>query len=244
MRPVSLTVRRRRAQGLSLLVVAPLIGCSAQQTDTSLSPSQIDLRKANDRFDQTILEGAGTGALAGGLAGGLLGVALGQKGQKLQSAGIGAGAGALAGGLIGAALGYDQARRNYAASKTDSNLQAMLAEANADAAAYRRSAEDSRQIADEARAKIALLDGQFNAKSITADQYRQATASYRGSDKIITDQLTQIQPKLAALQADADTQFGDTRSKLRDDARTIEDARDALARAHKVLVDALARVPA
>jgi hypothetical protein len=229
----------RRGLAVLMACIMLLAGCAGQLSGPPLTPAQQQLKSANDRFNQTVGEGALIGALALGLVGAGIGAATGGGKGAL----IGLGAGAALGGAVGAAVGYNVARKNYAQARTETNLKRLIAEANQDADAYHRSAVASRDIAREARIKIAALDAQYRAKTITAEQYRQSALSYKSSADIMQSQLTSSQEKILAMRADAASQPGGSRSELLNDAHQVELARRALKESSDSLAATLAMVP-
>jgi uncharacterized protein YcfJ len=230
----------KRGIAAAMACVLTLAACSGQMGGPPLTPAQMQLKQANDRFNQTVAEGAVVGAVALGLAGAALGAMAGGGRGAL----IGAAAGAAVGGAVGAAVGYDTARKNYAQARTEGNLRQLIAEANQDAAAYHRSAIASRDIANEARAKIAALDAQYRAKTLSASDYQRNLSSYKDSEKIMSQQLTQIDAKVNAMRVDAQSLPSDSRKAMLDDARQMDDARRALKQSHESLAATLAMAPA
>ena len=229
----------KRGIAIAMACVITLAGCSGPVGSPPLSPAQQQLKQANDRFNTTVVEGAVIGGAVLGVAGGVLGAVLCGKNCAL----LGLAAGAAVGAAAGAAKGYDVARKNYTQARTEDNLKRLIAESNQDADAFHRSAVASRDIAAEARTKIAALDEQYKAKTITADQYKQGASSYRASADIITTQLASTTQKMATMRADAATQSGSDQSTLLDDARQIEEARRALKESSESLAATLAMVP-
>ncbi len=199
----------------------------------------MQLQQANDRFRQTV----GEGALMGAAALGLLGAGIGALAGGGKGALIGLGAGAAVGGALGTAMGYVVARKNYLQARTEANLKQLIAAAHGDADAYHRSATASRDIAAEARVKIAALDKQYKAKQITAEQYKQSAQSYKTSSDIMQSQLTSSTEKLTAMRTDAQGQTGEDRGELLNDARQVELARRTLKESSDSLAATLAMVP-
>ena len=132
----------------------------------------------------------------------------------------------------------------HAEAKNEQNLKQLIAEANQDAASYRRSAVASRDIAAEARQKIAALDAQYKAKTLSAAEYQRNVVSYKDSDKIISGQLSQIDAKVMAIRSDAQTLHGQERQNMLDDAHQMDEARRTLKQSHESLAATLALAPA
>jgi hypothetical protein len=229
----------RRGIAAMMGCIILLAGCAGQLGGPALTPAQMQLKQANDRFNTTVGEGALVGAVALGLVGAGVGALAGGKNGAL----IGLAAGAALGGAVGAAMGYNVARKNYAQARTETNLRQLIASANQDADAYHRSAVASRNIATEARTKIAALDAQYRAKTITAEQYRQSMQTYKASSDIMQSQLASSTDKINAMRADASHQTGSDRSNLLNDAHQVELARRALKESSDSLAATLAMVP-
>jgi len=164
---------RLRAVAFAAAAGILLSGCAAGSGsyDSGLSPAQNQLRQSNARFNQTIGEGAATGALLGGLAG----LALGGR-NRAQATLIGV----AAGGALGAGAGYAVANNNLNRSSTEAQFNDAIRQAGADADFYRASANSSAQIADDASADAARLGTQYRARQITQAQYRAGLAKYPG----------------------------------------------------------------
>ena len=186
-------VRQFYSKGIVVVVSLSLLaGCaSARGSAGGESAAQSALEEADERFNTTMAEGA--------LIGAVLGAAIGAA----AGGGRGAAIGALGGTAVGVAAGYAVARNNYAQAQTEQNLQAMIAEAQKDAQAYRRSAEASQQIAIEARTRADQLAAQYAAKTISAGQYRASMESYKRSSEIMRKQLGDMKTKVANLRADS-----------------------------------------
>lgn len=226
-----------RLRAFSLVVAAGLSlgGCASQMAyDNSLSPAQNQLRQANARFNQTVGEGAVAGALLGAVAG----AALGGR-NRGQAALIGAGAGA----ALGTGAGYLVARNNLGRSRTEADYSNAIQQAADDAAAYRQSAEASRQIAADATAEAARLSAQYRSRQITAAQYRAGISRFQQDSDIINQQVAQARQASAAMQQDASTAQGANRSALANTAADVEASRSQLERSADALSRALASVP-
>jgi hypothetical protein len=199
----------------------------------------MQLQQVNDRFKQTVGEGAAFGAVALGLLGAGVGALAGGKKGAL----IGLGAGAALGAGVGVAMGYIVARKNYLQARTEDTLKQLIAAAHQDADSYHRSATASRDIAAEARVKVAALDKQYRAKQITAEQYRQSAQSYKASSDIMQSQVASSAEKVTAMRSDAQSQTGEDRTELLNDAHQVELARRALKESSDSLAATLAMVP-
>ncbi len=163
----------RRFRACTVLLAVTVSACATGMNDPALTPAQQEMIQSNNRFNQTVGEGAAAGAALGMLAGLAFG---GVRGMAI---------GAVAGGLTGAAVGYGVARNNYLQSQNEGNLQAAIKEAQDEVAASEREAAIARRIGNDAQAQAAALDAQFQARKISAQQYQQNLASFaRSADQI------------------------------------------------------------
>ena len=186
---------RLRVTALALACTVMLAGCATQTAyDPNLSPAQNQLRQANQRFNQTVGEGAVAGAVIGGLAG----LALGGR-NRAQTAAIGA----AAGGALGAGAGYMVARNNLNRSSTEAQFNDAIQQASADADMYQRSASASQQVADQAEADAARLRSQVQARQITQAQYRAGMAKYQADANAMNTLASKAREQAAALRQDA-----------------------------------------
>ncbi len=187
---------RLRAVAMTAAAGLLLAGCAGGTVayDTSLSPAENQLRQSNARFNQTVGEGAATGALLGGIAG----LAFGGK-NRGQAALLGA----AIGGAVGTGAGYAVARNNLSRSSTEAQFNDAIKQASADADAYRTSASASRQIANQAEAEAGRLRAQYQSHSITQEQYHAGLVKYRSDNEIISKQVHQAQEAAAAMRQDS-----------------------------------------
>ena len=197
-----------------------LSGCAgAGAYDPGLSPAQNQLRQSNARFNQTVGEGAGAGALLGGLAG----LALGgrNRGQAMLI-------GAAAGGALGAGAGCAVAHNNLSRSSTEAQFNDAIQKASVEADAFRSSADASRQIADQATADVRKINQQLRAGQITEAQHRKVLASFQTDNKNVTQQITEAQKTVAAMRQDASMASGVNRERLLKSAMDVEGSRKQL----------------
>jgi len=223
---------RLRATAFVAVVGILLSGCAGAggAYDPGLSPAQNQLRQSNARFNQTVGEGAGTGALLGGLAG----LALGgrNRGQAMLI-------GAAAGGALGAGAGYAVARNNLGRSSTEAQFNDAIQQAGADSDAFRSAAEASRQVADQATADARRLNQQLRAGQITRAQYQRMLTKYQDDNVIITQQITEAERTAATMRQNASVASGDNREQLISSARTVEAARKQLERGQLQMLRAM-----
>lgn len=156
----------------AMVVALGLAACSTTgggfgADDSNLTPAQRELRQEAERFNQTVLEGALTGAVIGGIAGALL-----ADDDPLAGAAIGAGAGA----AVGAGAGYFVASQNEQYANEEQRLDAQIAAAQEDVARYERIVLSTERVVNEYRQRIARLDSQYTAGQVTAAEYRNQVA--------------------------------------------------------------------
>lgn len=193
-----------------------LAGCAGGGYDPGLSPAQNQLRQSNARFNQTIGEGAGAGALLGGIAG----LALGGR-NRGQAALIGA----AAGGALGAGAGYAVASNNLNRSSSEAQFTSAIQKASADADAFRSSAQASQQIADQATADASQLNKQLRAGQITQAQYRAGLAKYQADNDIITTQISEALKSAAMMRRNARVASGSNSGQFAGSASDVEASR-------------------
>ena len=205
---------RLRATSLVIAASLSLSACAGQVAyDANLSPAQNQLRQSNARFNQTVGEGAATGAIVGGLAG----LAFGGRNR------VGAAAlGATAGGVLGAGAGYLVASNNLSRSSTEAQFNNAIQQAQAEASQFQSSAQASRQIADQAYAEAQRLNGQLRAGQITQAQYRVGLSKYRGDSDALQTQIAEARKTSAAMRQDATIASGQNRSGFASNAASVE----------------------
>jgi hypothetical protein len=204
-----------------------------------LTPAQQQLKDSNARFNQTVFEGAAIGAVALGLVGAGLGAVVAGK----QGAILGGAAGVAAGAALGGAIGYRAAQKNYDQAKNEDNLKQLIAAANDDAIASQRSAEASRQVAADARAKIAALNQQYKSAAITLEQYKRTTSTYQESSKYMAEQEKGMRQEALSLRTDAASQAPQDRRAMLESARELDNSAGKVHAANDNLVKYLASAP-
>lgn len=206
---------RLRAVAFAAVSGLLLSGCAggAGAYDASLSPAQNQLRQSNARFNQTIGEGAGAGALLGGVAG----LALGGR-NRGQAALIGA----AAGGALGAGAGYAVARNNLNRSSTEAQYSDAIQQAGAEAKVYRDAAASSAQIADDANADAARLRTQYRAHQISQAQYRAGLARYQTDNDALLNHIQKARQASATIRQESQVASGSNRTQLANSAADIE----------------------
>ena len=190
-----------------------LLGCATQGNDPNLSPAENQLRQSNQRFTQTVGEGAVAGAVLGGLAG----LAFGGRNR-----GTAAAVGAAAGGALGAGAGYMVARNNLSRSSTEAQYSQAIAQASDDADAYRAAANSSQQIAAQAEADTRRMRGQLASNQITQQQYQAKLANYRNDAQLMDKQAEEARKQAAAMRVDSQSASGEDRTRLLNLANSID----------------------
>lgn len=208
---------RLRAAAFAAVAGILLSGCAAGAGayDPGLSPAQNQLRQSNARFNQTVGEGAATGALLGGLAG----LALGGR-NRAQATLIGV----AAGGALGAGAGYAVANNNLNRSSTEAQFNDAIRQASADADFYRASANSSAQVADDASADAARLGTQYRARQITQAQYRAGLAKYQTDNDILIDRVQKARQASATMRRESRIASGSDSAQLANSAAAVEEA--------------------
>lgn len=219
---------------VAMLIVASLaLNACASSTayDPGLSPAQNQLRQSNARFNTTVAEGAGAGALLGGLAG----LALGGR-NRGQAALIGAGAGA----VLGGGAGYLVARNNLSRASTEAQFNDAIQQASAEADRFRSAAQASQQIADDATADVRKLNGQLRAGQITQAQYRTGLSKYQADNDAMTKQISEAHKAAVAMRQSAQVASGANRGQFTRSAAETEAASNQMEQTQARLSRALA----
>ena len=161
-----------RKTGLALASVLMLAACQSGVGGSSgpLTPQQQALRDQSNRWWQT----TATGALAGAATGAAIG-ALASSGNRGSGALIGAGIGLLAGTLAGAMV----AERNLGFEKREASAQDRIASAQQVAANLQQAAATSEMVTQQNLQRLSALQRQYEAKQISAAQYRAETNAMR-----------------------------------------------------------------
>lgn len=219
------TIRKSSTIAVITAAALTLTACSGQMMGgPPMTPAQAQLQQSNDRFTETVAQGAIVGAVGGALLGYLTG---GARGAMI---------GAAAGTAVGAAGGYAVARNNYKQQRTEANLAALMREANSDAAAAERDAALSTQIANDLRGETAQLRARLNARTITAAQYQASLSNYRTSADTIRKRMDATGKRTQELRDTAAVE-------LNGPIQRMDDARRREAEALRVLDAELAAVP-
>jgi hypothetical protein len=226
-----------RLRAITSLVVAGglLVGCAGGgvTNDANLSPAENQLRQSSARFNQTVGEGALTGAALGGIAG----LALGGN-NRVQTAMLGA----AVGGALGTGAGYMVARNNLSRSSTEAQFSDAIKQATVQADAYRNAADASRQIADRASADVAQLKAQYRTNQITQAKYQAGIARIRQNNDLIGQQITQAQQAAVDIRKDAEVASGSDKLQLIKPAADIEADRKRLEQDAVTMSRALAEI--
>ena len=222
----------RRRVALPALVMAACLavaGCATSGADEHLTLAQRELRDKSGRFNETVA----TGAVAGAALGALIGALAGGK-NRGGAAAIGAASGAVLGGGAGWYLGT----RNETYANREQGLNARIQAARREAYDYQQMASLSDRIRADNEAKIASLDGELKAGTITADQYRRQTSSMREDIRRLQQALENNEKVQVGLRQDASqappvvaATLRETQQDLEASRRRISENTDALVRA-------------
>lgn len=197
---------------LALSASIALAGCAAPaQNDANLSPAEQQLRAENVNFNRTVGEGAAIGALGGALIGALL----------FKNHAEGAAIGAAVGGAAGAGTGYAVANNNQAQARSEGAYNQQIAEAEKTAASYQQAAATSREVAREATAEARQLQAEYEAKTISAAQYRKSLQNYQSDYEVLTSKITGARKSEAALRKAAETNDPGTNAQMSDAANSL-----------------------
>lgn len=182
-----------RKTGLALALLMLLPACEGGMGGSGpLTPQQQALRDQSKRWYQT----AATGALAGAATGAAIG-ALASSNNRGSGALIGAGIGL----LVGLAAGAMVAERNLGFEKREASAQDRLASAQQISANLQQAAATSEQVTAQNKQKLAMLSRQYDAKQITAAQYRAQTNAMREDVELMrktANEAGEARQKLAA----------------------------------------------
>ena len=182
-----------RKTGLALALLMLLPACEGGMGASGpLTPQQQALRDQSKRWYQT----AATGALAGAATGAAIG-ALASSNNRGSGALIGAGIGL----LVGLAAGAMVAERNLGFEKREASAQDRLASAQQISANLQQAAATSEQVTAQNKQKLAMLSRQYDAKQITAAQYRTETNAMREDVELMrktANEAGEARQKLAA----------------------------------------------
>ena len=202
-----------RATAISVAMTISLLGCATAGNDPNLSPAENRLRQSNQRFNQTVGEGAVAGAVLGGLAG----LALGGR-NRAQAAALGA----AGGGALGAGAGYLVARNNLSRSSTEAEFNQAIATASEDAENYRQAAIASQQIASQADSETRGLQSRLRSNQISQAQYQASLSKYRKDADLMNQQASEARKTAAAIRTDSQSASGADRTRLLNAASSIE----------------------
>jgi uncharacterized membrane protein len=154
---------RCRPAAAALALAVGLAACASTYDDgRPLTPAQQELRRQNERFNETIATGAVVGALTLAILGALL------AGERDR--GTGAVIGATAGAMVGAAAGHYLATRNERYASREQAAMARIEAAEREAAEFAKTARAAEQVAAENRARLRQLEAQVTRGQATAGQ--------------------------------------------------------------------------
>ena len=202
-----------RTTAITLAMTIGLLGCVAPGNDPNLSPAENQLRQSNQRFNQTV----GEGAIAGAVLGGLAGLALGGR-NRAQAAALGA----AGGGALGVGAGYLVERNNLSRASTEADYSQAIAKASEDADTYRRDAIASQQITAQADTETRGLQSRLRSNQISQAQYQSTLSKYRTDAQAMNQQASEARKTAAAMRTDSQSATGANRTQLLNAASSIE----------------------
>lgn len=164
------------ALSFALLLSACQAGGIAGANAAALSPQQQQLRQQSERWNRTVLTGAGVGALGGAGLG-----ALADRRNPGRGALIGATAGLIAGALAGAGV----AGRNLEFENRELSAGQRIEAAQQISQNLNNAAATSERVANENRQKLAQLDRRFRSGQITAAHYRSETSAMQQDAEVM-----------------------------------------------------------
>jgi gas vesicle protein len=173
--------RRMRVMAalLSVALVAPACTATGGANEANLTPAQRQLREQNQRWWQTTGTGAAAGAAAGVAAGALIG-----SGNR-QNQGTAMLIGGLLGALAGSVAGVTLANRTLGFENNELGANQRIQSAQQTAAGLEQQARAAEQVSTEHARRLEVLDRQFRARQITAEQYRTAAAPIRQDKELM-----------------------------------------------------------
>lgn len=224
---------------LSLMLGAcdmPQDGSQGQAVQTAaaapnMTPAEQDLRAKTEKQRQT--DSAIAGAVAGAVGGAVLGYLIG----GWQGAAIGAGSGAVLGGALGYGYGSYMNAKAQKYSNDQARYAAVAKGANDTVAYYDQVNATARTILAEQQAKVAKLNQDYRAGTITKEQYRRELASAGPDQANLNEQIQGLDKQMAAMRADPQA------SNLTQQVQQLQAQRDALKSTIDQLVQLYGTVP-
>lgn len=166
----------------------------ASADDQNLSFAQKQLRQEASLFSETSVTGAIGGAVAGGLIGCM--VSNCRTGAVI--------AGAVAGGVAGLATGYFVDAQNMAAANEQDRLRNLTEGARKESERLSRQLDASRTVLNEQKARIAKINKDLKARSITEEQYRKEAVSIQEDVKLVEKLVEENGKTITTVKAEID----------------------------------------
>lgn len=218
---------RCRPAALAAAALLALAACASTAEDgRPLTPAQQELRRQNERFNETIATGAVVGALALGLLGALL--------AGPRDRGTGAVIGATAGAMMGAAAGHYLATRNERYASREQAALARLQAADREAAEFAKTAQAAEQVAAENTARLRRIEARLARGEATAAELAAQRRAAERDLALMEGAAGNARKVEEALRADGipaqAAQVGESRRRIEDSARAL---REALAQSPK-----------
>lgn len=168
----------------TVVVTMTLTACATQRNTADMTPAELRLQQQAQDFNQTMVEGA----VAGVLIGALLGAAIGGR----RGAAIGAGAG-LATGL---AAGYYVAKQKEAYATEEARLDSMVADVRADNAKLERMTTSAREVIAQDRDRLDHIQREMAAGRMNADEAKRRLAMVDGNVQLLTRTIDNLKKKV------------------------------------------------
>jgi len=161
----------------SLLLSACATGSGSSSRSSSalaLTPQEAAVRRDQEAFTKTVVQGVAAGAATGALIGGL-------AGRSWQGALIGLAAGALAGGLAGSYIANKQSEYANAEQRTNS----MIADVRTDNIKLANYVQNSRAVIRNDRQRLESLNARYAAGQLQRDEAEVQLARIRENREVI-----------------------------------------------------------
>jgi len=201
----TLVTSTRRIAAIVALCGLGLVGCASPDASSSAGGETA----ACGNETSTTLQGAGLGAILGGITGLI-------AGRSGTSTAIGAGAGGLVGGIAGHFIASGSCHQ----SMSEAELDHDIAEANHETARYEADTRYYDNRAAYAQAEAAHLQAEYNAGSISANNFAARMQSLRNTQKYLQQQIADLQNERVALNQEAQ-EAGPNGGKLNEDEAAL-----------------------
>lgn len=228
-----------RRLAIVAVMVIPTLGLAGCTTTggSNLTAAEQQLRQTETkRIAQGAVYGAATGAVLGAA---ITAIAGGSSDAIARNALIGAGAGAVGGGLY--ANNVNQQTRPYA--EQQERYGTVIAQADANIAQYRRTAEAAGRVASDEENKISRLNVELQAGRVTAADYRKQMANAQGNVRLLDQQIRDASADIDVLSKEvsegAPESVQSRQATLIAEKATLEDRKQRLMQAYSRVPDSV-----